>query len=167
MRKVILLFVLTCCLIFAGQAMAVSLSLSPATQTIGIGDTATVDLSITLGANETLAGFDFELIFDSTILAFDDLNFAMDVMDYFPGYTYPAANADMVTFNGFFLGLPGAELTNGTFDVASLSFTGLSGGSSLLNMVPYDPTLFYPNGNSVSLWESISTFHPFIAAYIE
>jgi hypothetical protein len=51
-----------------GSAEAATISVSPATQTVVIGNPVSVDLVVSLGATEALGAFDFELAFSDLIL---------------------------------------------------------------------------------------------------
>ena len=75
MRKTIVVMVVICSLaLVAVPARAVSLSLSPASQTVSVGGTAWVDLVVGgLGdsTSPSLAGFDVDVTYDSLILTID------------------------------------------------------------------------------------------------
>jgi len=146
MKRILGLVSLVAVLVLPCQALAYSVSLSPANQTIGLGDIATVNVDLVLTDPEVLNGFDLTLAFDSSILALttfastnltltnivqDPNQFTGDFVEYFGGLTYlPNINPDTVSFNGF---LPTTPLT-GTFTLASLTFTGINFGLSTLNL---------------------------------
>ena len=76
MKKTFLISILFCVLtlLVAGSSHALTLSFAPSDQTIGIGDTALVDLNISeLGDYDapSLGAFYVEITFDDSILAFD------------------------------------------------------------------------------------------------
>ncbi|OGW33973.1 MAG: hypothetical protein A2010_09210 [Nitrospirae bacterium GWD2_57_9] len=135
MKKLTYLLFAFCLLVLTGQAMAYSVSLTPSTQTIGIGDSAFVNVNLAVGSNENLFGFDFDLGFNSNILAFNSLSFNPIVSDYVTGYDQPSAgNPDLVTFNGA-LDLFGLNvLTDGVFELATLSFASIGAGNSPLDL---------------------------------
>ena len=51
-----------------GSAEAATISVSPATQTVGLGNPVSVDIVASLGAGEALGAFDFNLAFSDLIL---------------------------------------------------------------------------------------------------
>lgn len=135
MKKLIYVLALFCFVVVTGQAMAYSVSLTPSVQTIGSGGTALINVDLSVGATEALFGFDFDLGFNSAVLGFNNLSVNSVLSDYVTGYDQPSAgNPDLVTFDGA-LDLSGTNmLTDGTFTLATLSFTGLGPGSSPLNL---------------------------------
>lgn len=133
MKKILCLFSLLAMLATSGQAMAYSVTLSAAPQTIDLGGSTlvTIDLVDATGS-EFLEYFDFNLSFDNAILGFDgfasttvgDTNF-----DYISGFS---DNGTSIAFNGY--NFAGTPLPIGTFNLASLSFTGIAYGTSLLDL---------------------------------
>ncbi|KAF0220383.1 MAG: hypothetical protein FD174_1284 [Geobacteraceae bacterium] len=133
MKKFVYLLSLLCSLALAGQAMAYSVSLTPASQTILVGDSAQVDVNLAVGSTESLFGFNFALTFAPAILGFNDLLFNPVLSNYITGFDPPTADTpDQVTFDGA-LDL-GTALTNGAFTLATLSFTGIGVGISPLDL---------------------------------
>ena len=81
---------------FAFQSQAAVISFDPSAQSVGLGDVATVDLRISGLGDEILTGFDMDISFDDSILAFSDFAFGTgldtfgfgtinDVFDYGDG----------------------------------------------------------------------------------
>lgn len=134
MKKFITLLTLLCSLIITTQGMAYSLSLSPQSQIINLGETTTLDVNLLLNPGEVLFGFNFALAYDPAVLKFENLYFnSSQLQDYLTGFTPPTAqNPNLVTFDGALAGAIGqnADLT----PLASLSFTGLSAGMSSLSL---------------------------------
>lgn len=148
MKKLLFLFILFCSMALAGQAMAVSLSLLPSSQTIQPGDTAYVDLDIsglTAGGPDSLGAFALDITFDDNILAFDSvvfgnllgdpdpLAFETDIYvdDSTPGLVY----LDEVSW---LLDWELDALQPDSFTLATLSFTGINLGSSDLVLANVD-----------------------------
>ncbi len=149
MKKILLNSILLCFLIFvvAVNSHALEVSLNPSTQTIGIGDTALVELNISGledGAAPSLGAFLVEITFDESILSFDSV-----VYGAFLGDTDPSAfETDIFTTTGAgFISLDEGSLLwddeldalqSDSFTLAILSFIGLSGGTSSLGFGDVD-----------------------------
>ena len=134
MKKFISLLCLLCSLALAGQVMAYSVSLTPNSQTINLGDQASVDVNLLLNQGEELFGFNFALAFDPSVLRFDSLLFNnAPLSGYVTGFTAPSAqDPNLVTFDGALFELAGAT---GSFSpLASLYFTGIGLGTSPLTL---------------------------------
>jgi len=124
------------------QALAYSVGLSPADQTIFAGDPAVVDINLVLTGTEALYGFDLVLSFDPAVVDFDSFSSSLfdpadlfnPLFDYLGGFTFePTVDPTIVSFSGAFL--PWDFLTeplSGSFTLASLNFTGLAPGTSPL-----------------------------------
>jgi hypothetical protein len=151
MKRITLLFLVFWMLVPCGQAMAVSLSLEPASETAILGDEINFLLNIsglTAGGPDSLGAFSLDVTYDPMILAFstvtfgnylgdlDPLLFEADAYfdDSIPGVLY----LDEVSF------LSDLELDllqPADFSLASLKFTGIGLGVSnvvLKNVVLVD-----------------------------
>lgn len=136
MKKILCIFSLIALLAMSGQAMAYSYSvtLSPVPQTIGLNESTTVNVDIGLTGltgSEALYYFEFNLAFNSAVLDFNDISSTTlgdTNVNYLSGFS---ENGPVIAFNGFNITNP---LTNGTFTLASLNFTGNAYGSSLLEL---------------------------------
>lgn len=154
MRKQLSFFVLVGIIsmlrIWAGSALAVTLSLEPGSQVILPSETTTVKLNIAgLGpfAAPSLGAFGVEVIFDETILSFDSVTFGdrlgIPDGDYGVGIDPPFETDIFVDSS-----LPGVVLLDEvsflfdfeldalqptSFTLATLTFTGLAGGSTILD----------------------------------
>lgn len=135
MKKLTSLLIVFCFLAMTNLAVAYSVSLAPSNQTIVTGNTALVGVNLAVGSNENLFGFDFDLGFNSNVLAFNTLSFNPILSDYVTGYDQPSPGSpDLVAFNGA-LDLFGVNiLTDGVFELATVSFTGIQSGTSLLEL---------------------------------
>lgn len=135
MKKCTYLFITLLFLVASGQALAYSISLSPSTQTIGVGNSAFVNVDLSIDSTEELFGFDFDLGFDPNILSFNDLWFSQALSGYVTGFDSPSpAVPDVVAFNGALDLFSISGLTDGDFTLATLSFTGINPGAGALNL---------------------------------
>ncbi len=134
MKKIVSLLCLLCSLTVACQSYGYSLSLSPQSQPIGVGETANVDVNLLLNPGEELFGFNFALTYDPAVVEFQNLSFnAAQLQDYITGFTAPSGqDPDLVTFDGALFGF--APITGDITPLASLSFIGLTGGGSPFNL---------------------------------
>lgn len=148
MKKLLCILSLLAIVAVTGQALAYSVGLTPATQTIGPGGIATVNVDLALTAGEVLNGFDLAFAFNSNTLAFtsfaspllgvanvvqDPSQYTADFVNYVGGVTYLADfDANTVYFNGYFV--PPPSTVTGVFTLASLTFTGTNIGLSSLNL---------------------------------
>ncbi|MCI0541908.1 MAG: cohesin domain-containing protein [Verrucomicrobiales bacterium] len=128
-------------LALAGRAHALSLTLQPSVQTIGVGDSATVDIIISgLGdfASPSLGAFDFELSYDSSILSADLATFGTLLDAGIPGASLQFSDLTSpgtVRLHELSFHNPDElnTLQPGSFTLALLSFSGLSGGISAVD----------------------------------
>lgn len=148
MKKLLCVLSLLAIVAVTGQAMAYSVSLTPATQTIGPGGIATVNVDLALTPAEVLNGFNLAFSFNSSTVALtsfaspllgvanvvqDPSQYTADFVNYIGGVTYLAnIDADNVYFNGFLV--PPAPPLTGAFTLASLTFTGTTLGQSTFNL---------------------------------
>lgn len=131
MKKILSLLSLLACLILSGQAMAYTISINPVPQTIHGGESTTVDINLALSGSEFLNYFNLELSFDNAILGFNETSSTTlgdTNLDYVSGFT---DIGNYIAFDGINLINP---LSNGTFTLASLNFTGIGLGTSLLTL---------------------------------
>lgn len=132
MKKLLCLLCLLSGLLSTGQANAFSLNFNSVTQTVGLGDPVTVDVTLGLDPTEELWGFDFLVGFDSTILDFNNVMFDVILDDFVLGFSYEEGiNPDVFSFNGIALTTP---LTDGTFSLGTISFSAIGAGTSLLDL---------------------------------
>jgi hypothetical protein len=140
MKKLLLLLVFVSCIVLiAGQTTATTLSFSPASQEIAVGDSTAVDLIISGLGDHTapsLGAFLVEVTYDPGILFFDSVMYGP-----FLGNTDPFEfETDIITTagSGFvfldqFSYLSDSELDglqSASFTLATLEFTGIGPGSS-------------------------------------
>ncbi|RNC65601.1 MAG: hypothetical protein ED859_17430 [Desulfuromonadales bacterium] len=62
-------------LLAAVPAMAITIGFQPAAQTVGLGNSVSVDIVASLGSNEIVAAYDLDLSYDSTILSATNVTF--------------------------------------------------------------------------------------------
>ena len=130
-------------------ALAITLSLEPASQTIFTGDTATVDVKISdLGdlAPDSLGAFDLDITYDDSIVTFASIDFGTHLGDpsFFEAFTIVGTTAaGVVDFAevSLLFDFELDALQPSSFTLATLTFTGKSEGSSLLE-VTRDPFLY-------------------------
>ncbi len=132
MRKIALLFIALCILALSGRAMAYSISLTPASQTIGVGQSATAHVNLSVTGQEQLFGFNFGLAYDPAVLSFNNLAFGPALSGYLTGFTPPSAGSGLVTFDGALDLFSTTGLTAGTYKLASVFFEGIGQGTSPL-----------------------------------
>ena len=123
MRRLLITIYALILLVLANHAVAVTLSLQPASQTAMPGDTVTLDLVIDrLGdfAPDSLAAFDIDIAYDTSVLTF-------------VGYTLgPSLGALMTEAVDFSLGD-----TGGTVNIAELSLLENDDSSCFFCIPPY------------------------------
>jgi len=132
-------------LLFPGLASAISIGFSPSSQAVDVGDTVSVELTITgLGnlAPASLGVFDLDVLFDPTVLAPSGVVFGDpvlgDQLDLFAlGSLTASDDSTPGILNLFELSLDSASdldsLQAGSFTLATLDFTAVSLGSSALD----------------------------------
>ena len=122
MKHLVALLLLVAALAFAPRAEAFSLSLEPASQTIPVGGPATYTLRVTDLA-EPVFLYTLDLFFDSSVLSFQNVDFLAG-----PGEAYNPGGPDLDLPD--LLTLIGASIPAGSFELASITFTGINNGSS-------------------------------------
>ena len=118
----------------------ISLSLQPTPQTINVGDPATMDLVVSGLGNlsaPSLGAFDFDLSYDPTILSAVSLTFGsyLDLGNFGSSRFSDLTTAGVIHLDEISFESPG-DLNNaqpGTFTLATLSFTGLAPGTSIID----------------------------------
>ncbi|ABB32734.1 protein of unknown function DUF1555 [Geobacter metallireducens RCH3] len=126
MKRLIALLLLVAALAFAPHAEAFSLSLEPPSQTIAVGDTATFALRVTDLADPILF-YTLDVLFDASVLAFQGAIFTNALGN-------PSDSmVDTSLVDTGLLGLVGTSATGsltGDFDLAYLTFSGITAGTS-------------------------------------
>lgn len=128
-----------------GSAMAVAITITPATQTITLGNTAAVDIGISgLGdhAAPSLGVFDLDILFDPAILSFNSVVFGDpvlgDQLDLSGFGSLTSVITGSGTVNLFELSLDSAadldSLQPGEFILARILFDSLTVGASSLQV---------------------------------
>lgn len=116
-----------------GQAWAVTLSFDPFASDIYVGDSIDIDIIISDLTNDNLSGFDFNINYNDSILAFDSYTLGTELDDQFMGPGLELSFGDL----GF--GIIHLAETSWSWDfssqpdsftLATISFTGISGGHS-------------------------------------
>jgi len=103
-------------------AEAVSLSFSPTTGTVGVGQQISFDLIADIGAEEPVVGFDINLDFDPTIVFLTNVVFGSNWSDY---GSWSGSNLTSLAF-------PDPITGNGV--LATLTFNGALMGSTFLSV---------------------------------
>lgn len=126
MKHLLALLLLIAALAFSPRAEAFSLSLEPASQTITVGDTATYTLRVTDSADPIFfTDYTVSILFDSSILSFDSANFIIGTGTAETSLLFP----DLLIIEGSSLF---SDPVTPPLDLASLTFTGISLGTSEL-----------------------------------
>jgi hypothetical protein len=113
------------------QAQAATIDFVPPSQTIFLGDPATVGMAVTLGANDLpLAGFDLFVAYDSTIVDFTGATYGTALL---PSVQITSA-AGSNPLEVFELSL-GPGVATSPIDIVSLLFQGVGVGTSALNVL--------------------------------
>lgn len=128
MKRTLTLIILACTLMIGSMAQAVTLSLIPQNQTIGLGNTASFSLLLSgLDQGTGLGGFDIDVQYDPAILDYNgDLAIVGNYVDFsshVPG-----------TLN--LLGLAPSFVTPS--ELATFSFTGIAHGTSIVDLFVND-----------------------------
>jgi hypothetical protein len=126
---------------FVGTSEASTISVVPGSQTIGIGDTATVDVVLSgLGPTETIGGYSFLLTFNSTIVGptiiySDDPDNKMGPAPlFFTSFVPPNTFDDLVTADGGISEIALKALQGTGFVLARMQITGLTEGLSPITL---------------------------------
>jgi len=125
MKRTLSLLILACVLIIGSTAHAVTLSLMPQNQTIDLGGTAGFSLLLSgLDGGTGLAGFAVDVLYDPTILHFnDDLALADDYFDF--SLSSPGT-LNIVGLTPFFAA---------PSELATFSFRGIAEGTSAVDLL--------------------------------
>jgi hypothetical protein len=148
MRKALFLLILICLLAFTVQSWALGLSIEQSSQSIGVGDTAFVDVNIsglTARGPLTLRAFVLDITYDNNILAFDSVEFGTLLGDPDPMSNKTRIFVDDFTNSGV-VKLDERSLLSpyqldaiqpDSFTLATLAFTGTSSGSSAIDFTNF------------------------------
>ena len=135
--KFLVLFSFVCSVLFlSSHAWAISLSFSPSTSEIGIGDSIDIDLIISGMENDDLGYFEFDVNYDDFILDFDSYTLGSGLGDIAAGDADDWSSGDLGngTINLIEISyLWDLSFQTDSFTLATLSFTGLNEGISLLS----------------------------------
>jgi hypothetical protein len=144
LRKQILAFVLTMfAILYVGQSSAATLSFSPASTTVGRGDTFDVDVVISDLGTDLVGAFDFTVGFDPSIISSTDVQFGSSLGDPDPfafetitGFSSDNVGGTVDAFNiSLLLDFELTPLQAPSFTLATLSFQALSIGSTSLDFL--------------------------------
>jgi len=139
-RKFLVLFSVVCSvLFFSSQVWAIALSFIPSTSEIGIGDPVSIDLVISDMENDDLGYFEFDVNYDDSILGFNSYTLGVGLGDDLTPWTgnaddWSAGDLGGGTINLIELSyLSDLSFQADSFTLATLSFTSLNEGTSLLS----------------------------------
>jgi len=134
-------------MVFTGQAMAVTFSLTPATQDIIVGDSAFLDLNVSglnAGDPDSLGAFALDITYDSAVLAFGSVTFGPylgtpngpDPFFPEPDAYYDDSVSGVVYLDEISLLFDDEldALQSDSFSLATLEFTGIGLGTSLIGI---------------------------------
>lgn len=128
------------------QAVAATLtiSFSPSTQMVGVGNSVSVDVLAALGPGEIVSAFDFDLRYDSPFIRTTGVSFTNLLGD--PGKQEAITASDLTTpgltnFAELSLlndaDLAALQSSSGGFKLATISFTAIRSGTSVLEFINY------------------------------
>lgn len=127
-------------LVTCSFVQAQTISITPSTQTVNVGDTVNVDLQISglgLGTAPSLGIFDIDFGFDPSLLAFSSALYG-NGLDVLGLGSWQATTPDIGTINLFELSFDTVDDLNSlqadSFILASLSFNALASGSGPLTL---------------------------------
>ncbi|MCF8040277.1 MAG: PEP-CTERM sorting domain-containing protein [Desulfohalobiaceae bacterium] len=140
MKKLFVGLIVLVVTVFGTQAWATTLSFDPFVSSIMVGDSVDVDVMVAVAPDKDVGGFDFNVLFDDTILDFDSYSLS-DNLGYIGDITDPSAEA--LDWSVGDLGGGAVHLSEvswlgdlsfqpDSFSLATLSFTGIDVGASLL-----------------------------------
>ena len=121
------LFLLVCLSVLSTAAAQVEISAVPSANNPAVGYQIEVSINIAGGSN--VAGYDFRLTFDSTVLEFIDI----DNSDYLPGV--PFSTAPDFQSDGTFV--PAIEPGEGSVRFAAVTLTGTAAGDGTLAIAKF------------------------------
>lgn len=132
------------------MANAISITLAPSTQDIGVGGSFALSVSVTGLGNHTapsLGAFDLEVNFDSTLAQFSSISFGDPSLGDLLAPVTPSINGSLLNITGDSLNVYSVSLDGSAdlagvqpnqFTLATLHFTALAlghGGFSLANVL--------------------------------
>ena len=136
MKKLVLCLSLLLATTFGAQAWAASIWFEPFASSINVGESVDVDVVIGgLGAGEDVGAFDFNVLFNDAVLAFDSYSLTDNLGDISAGDASDWSWGDLGggTANLAELSWLGdLSFQPDSFTLATLSFTGIGAGTSLL-----------------------------------
>jgi hypothetical protein len=138
----IVLFLLCTSSVLSTQLQAAIISFDPSSQSVQLGDTATVDLRISGLGDDILAAFDIDVSFDDSILAYQSFTFGtgLDVLGY--GSIQDVDDSVSGTVNVYELSFDfDSDLINlqpNNFVLGTFTFDTLSIGTSALDVTYVD-----------------------------
>jgi len=141
-----------CLVLFVGLcarsvAAAPILSIDPSTSTVNQGDTFFFDINITNVID--LYGFQFDILYDSTVLTANEITEGTFLAVGGPTFFFPGTNTpgNLSFTEGFLAGaVPGVS---GDGTLARVSFTAASGGSSSISLADINLLLLDSNLNPI------------------
>jgi len=145
MIKFVVVFILTFLVVSAANSGPVTIGFSPAVTSGSVGSSVDIDVLVSglgSGSAPSLGGFDFDVTFDSAILAYNSASYGDPVLGDqldiggFGSYTETTVATDSVNLFGLSYDFP-ADLDNfqaDSFILATLTFDLLAAGTSPLGL---------------------------------
>lgn len=134
-KRIFICFSVFCALLmFSYQAMAITMSFNPSDSFIGVGDSIGVDIVISGMEIDNLAEFDFDINYDDTILQFNSYVLGNELTDPLGGqddWSLGDLGSGVINL-GELSWLSDFSSQPDSFTLATVSFTGISLGTSLL-----------------------------------
>jgi hypothetical protein len=140
MKKVLLaLLVLGAITLFSSSpGHAIMIGFDPASQTIGVGGVATVDIVATLGAGEIVSGYDLDIGFDPSIVSANSVTFSDTYLGsgFFADVQFYSNYIDITQLSVLSdADLAALQQTPGQITLATLTFNGDFIGTSPLDFI--------------------------------
>jgi hypothetical protein len=140
MKKILASALVITSMSLASSAWAITVDLVPPAATVNVGQPLSVDIVASLGLDEIVAAYDFNISFDQSILSPTNVTFGslLGGDPTFQGFTVSSGLLDVAEVSLLF----DADLTTlqqppSRFTLATVSFTPLALGISPLNFVNY------------------------------
>lgn len=144
-------------LLAGSPAMGITIGFGPSAQTVNSGDSFTVDIFATLDSGKIVSAFDFDLSYNPLFLTATDVTFGTMLGDplLFEALTaFNLTTAGLVDFAEVSLFTEDSDLLNLqspslTITLASISFSALGPGTSLLKFINYGMPVDDIPGNDI------------------
>jgi hypothetical protein len=159
--RIVKLLIITVGLFFllTTKVSAATLELQPASISQNVGDKFKVDLVLSVGAGESVWGYDAYIKFPSTDLTYSAVDFVPGAVFQTGGKTVSSVSGSFISVGGYFDTTTQGTTTGGV--VASLYFTGSQAATGAIEVVCNQFTNIYSSGAvQTSLFNTCLTLSP-------